>query len=189
MTPRTVERNYAKEMRELIDERATGNYAAAVVAAELVAELSNKDPELLENWLYSNAGNLIRDLIMSRDKSRRGRNRARANENVESKSVFIQAVEAGDLEKIAALRAEYADQQTEFLKERYATADGSRVSLGEMNHDQRVWVADHYKETAASNLLQEAFLRAIDRKAGRKQTWEVFDEETLAKLWRSLSSG
>jgi hypothetical protein len=182
-------RDFLTEMHDFISLRATGTYTVPVLAQEIVEELLQRDPKLLRGWLEAHAVSMVRDLINSRDKSLRAANRTIARRDSATRSVFrdaIEAAEKGDHVAAGELNKELEQRQTDFLSERYLTEDGSKVALRDMTRTQLTFAADSYHEQARGSLLQEAFLRAIARRLNTRTVSEVFDEEKLAKIWRSL---
>lgn len=170
-----MSRNYAAEMRALIDaETAGGPYVSAQVAERIVEKLTATDPDLLSGWLHAQAVQFVRMSINARDCSQRTHARLTA-----SRSVFrnaADAAEGGDTEALST-----------WLTTVYVIEDGSRVRLAEMRKPELLFVADDYGRRAADALLQEAFLRALAKKVGSKQVSDVFDEDKLSALWLSIS--
>lgn len=167
-------RDYAAEMRALIDAEAQGSYAAPVKAAEIVEKLRVTDPDLLRGWLNDQAVSFVREAINARDASVRTHNRITA-----SRSVFrraAEAAEAGDDEEL----------RTNFLGEMYIVDGGSKMPLREMKATELVFAADDYSRRSDELALRAAFLRALAKKCGRRSVGEVFDEEKLSRLWTSL---
>lgn len=171
-----MSRNYAAEMRALIDaETAEGAYVSAQVAEQIVEKLAATDPELLSGWLHDQAVGFLRHAINLRDCSQRTHARMTA-----SRSVFRNAAEAaegGDPEPLGT-----------FLKTVYVVEDGSRMRLSEMGKPDLLFVADDYGRRASDALLQEAFLRALAKKVGRRKVSDVYDEDKLSALWLSISA-
>lgn len=171
-----MSRNYAAEMRGIIDaETAGGPYVSAAVAERIVEKLEATDPELLSGWLHAQAVGFLRHAINLRDCSQRTHARLTA-----SRSVFRNAAEAaeeGDAEPLS-----------KFLSTVYVVEDGSRMRLSEMRKSELVFVADNYERKAADLLLQEAFLRALAKKVGTKKVSDVYDEQKLSDLWLSITS-
>lgn len=170
-----MSRDYATEMRAVIDAEAQGTYAAPVVAAHIVEKLRATDADLLRGWLDLQAENFIRHAINLRDCSTRTHNRTAVR-----RSVFREAAEnfeAGNAEPLV----------TGFLDEVYVVEDGNKVPLREMRSADLLFAADDYKARAAQHLMQEAFLRALAKKVRSKKVGDVLDEEKVASLWRSLS--
>jgi hypothetical protein len=171
-----MSRNFAAEMRSLIDaETSTGPYVSAVVAEHIVEKLLATDTDLLDGWLRAQAVNFLRHAINLRDCSQRTHARMTA-----SRSVFRNAAEAADAGDTEALGS--------FLHTVYVIEDGSRVRLSEMRKPELLFVADDYGRRASDALLQEAFLRALAKKVGTKRVSDVYDEDKLAKLWQSISA-
>lgn len=171
-----MSRDYAAEMRAVIDAEAQGTYASPVVAAHIVEKLRATDPGLLRGWLDDQAVNFVRHAINLRDCSTRSHNRTTA-----SRSVFRQAAEdfkAGDSTPL-----------TGFLDEPYQVEGGSKMPLRLMRAAELTFAADDYKGRAREHLMQEAFLRALAKKCRTKPVGEVFTEEKLAELWNSISGG
>ncbi len=191
-TPRLLvqvveERDWMEEMRLIIKLKANGEASAPIAAKEIVDALLKNDPELLQNWLLLGAPGFIRDAINAVSKSERGRNRSIAGRNPEVRAVFRNTVQEGDASDLRNLGDNLSDEVvTSFLHERYVVAGNRRMSLGDMGREERLFVAHHYRQAAKEHALREAFIRAVDRRAGLKRTAEVFSEESLAKLWHSL---
>ena len=169
-----MSRDYAAEMRAVIDAEAQGTYAPPVVAAQIVEKLRATDRDLLAGWLDSQAVNFVRDAINLRDCSTRTHNRA-----VASRSVFAKAAAAAEAGDDGELR-------TRFLDEPYPVGDGLKIPLRDMKAADLSMAADNCASRAKDHLLREAFLRAVARKVGRRSVGEVFDEDRLAKMWRSI---
>lgn len=170
-----VPRDYAREMRELIDKTATGEYAPPLLAAQLVNRLRAEDPELLQGWLDEQAVQFLRHAINQRDAAVRTHNR-----RFQARSVFSGAV--------SAFRAgnQYALQG--FREEHYPVASGTKKPFGQMTHQDLLYAAESYRQRKDQNALQEAFLRAVAERVGTDQVvQDVFDEDQLKTMWHSLS--
>jgi hypothetical protein len=182
-------RDFLVEMREFIDLRARGEYRAPDLANEIVEELKSADPKLLRGWLELMAPALVRDVINQRNRSTRSYNRTIAGRDPETRSVFrgaLAAAEAGNGAPAAELGEKLEQRQSEFLNERYVVEGGSQKALGDMTRADLNFAAENYREQAKSYMLQVAFLQAVARKVGTRTVAEVFSEETIAKMWRSL---
>jgi hypothetical protein len=170
-----VSRNYAAEMRALLDaETASGPYISAVVAEHICEKLRATDPELLQGWLDQQAVNFLRHAINLRDCSVRSHARATAGRSVFKDAA--DAAEAGDTEALGT-----------FLATVHVVADGSRVRLAEMRKAELQFVAEAYDRRAAENALQAAFLGALARKVGKGAVSDHYDEAKLTELWLSIS--
>lgn len=170
-----MSRDYAAEMRALIDKEATGTYASPLVARDIVEKLRANDPELLQGWLDDQAVNFVRHAINLRDSGTRTHNRVTASRSVFRKAA--EAAEAGDDEEL----------RTHFLNEVYVIGNGMRAPLRDMAADDLVFAADSFAKRAKDNVMREAFLRALARKVRNRRVGDVFDEEKLASLWRSIT--
>lgn len=118
-----MSRDYAAEMRAVIDAEATGTYVPTVVAAHIAEKLRQTDPELLSGWLDAQAEQILRHTINLRDCSQRT-----AARHSRSRSVFAEdaaAAEAGEPERLAG-----------WLSTRFTVEDGSRKPLGEMAKEE-----------------------------------------------------
>jgi hypothetical protein len=62
-------RDYAAEMRAVIDAEATGTYVPGVIAAAIVEKLREVDADLLVGWLDFQAETFVRQAINNRDNS------------------------------------------------------------------------------------------------------------------------
>ena len=169
-----MERNYAAEMRALIDkETDEGPYVSGVVAQKIVDHLRANDLPLLHGWLDAHAVELIRRAINLRDASRRTHARTTA-----SRSVFSQAAreaQGGSMESLSR-----------FMNTVYVVEDGSRVRLSEMRQPDLIYAADGYRRRAQDAMMQQAFLRALARKVGDDKVSDHFSEDELMELWVSI---
>lgn len=170
-----TDRNYAAEMRAVMDaETGEGPYTSTVVAEHIVEKLRATDPDLLRGWLDAQAVQFIRHAINLRDCSQRSHARA-----VATRSVFREAADAAEAGDTGPL--------TSFLSTVYVVEDGSRVRLSEMTKPDLIYAADGYGQKVAELALQEAFLRALAKKVGARRVSDHFSEDKLAELWRSIT--
>lgn len=168
-------RDYAAEMRRIIDaETASGPYVSRVVAEHVVDKLRATDPELLEGWLYAQAHVFVWQMINDRDRSTRSR--ARATSKARRFAGDAQDAAGGDSTSLVA-----------WLTVPFTVADGTRRRLGDMRGDDVVFVAEAYDARANQNKLTAAFLRVIARKVGNDPVRDHFTDEQLSTMWRSLS--
>lgn len=165
--PIPLRRNYAAEMRELLDAESTGE-PAPVIAERVVHRLLRQDRDLLDGWLHSQAVNLLRDAIGTIDRS--GRAHARA---MSRRSVFADDAAGGDVQG--------------WLTARYVLVDGSRPTLAEMTADDLRYVAAQYDCDAKAARMEAAFMRAVAKKVGGDTVADHFSEQQIAELRRSLT--
>lgn len=171
------DRDYAAEMRALLDEEATKTGdPAPVIAERIVKRLREKDPELLRGWLDANAQGFIREAINHADRSTRGRLRKTG-----SRSVFAEDAErfeAGD-----------PDAMGRWLDARYKVAGGVRKRLEDMTADDLNYAADEYEQAENENRFEKAFLRALAKKVGRGGTvGGRLSEEQIRSIRDALGS-
>jgi hypothetical protein len=169
-----MNRDYAAEMRAVIDAEATGTYVPTVVASAIAEKLRATDPDLLVGWLDAQAEQILRHAINLRDCSQRT-----AARHARPRSVFAadaEAAEAGEPERLAG-----------WLGTRFTVEDGSRKPLAEMGREELLFVADAYEARARENKLTAAFAKAIARKVKTGVVGDHFTDEQLSTMWDSLS--
>lgn len=169
-----MSRDFAAEMRAVIDAEATGTYVPIAVATHIAEKLRQTDPELLAGWLDAQAEQILRHTINLRDCSQRT-----AARHSQPRSVFAEdaaAAEAGEPERLAG-----------WLGTRFTVEDGSRKPLAEMGKDDLLFVADAYEARARENRLTAAFAKAIARKVKTGVVGDHFTADQLSTMWDSLA--
>jgi hypothetical protein len=176
------ERDMANDIRRVIDEEIEGSgptWSSGSVAIRVVERLQREDPELLTKWLNLLAVQIIRTEITAIAKELR----SEAKRITESKggSIFSAAVskyEGGDKTALGA-----------WLNTIYiVNNENQRRRLRDMDAEDLLFAATDYTNRAQVNAMQAAFLRAIaNRLGGARTVGDVFSDEELTKLWRSLS--
>jgi len=177
----TTSRDIAHDVRRVIDEeitRAGPTWSAGLVALRVVERLREKDPELLTKWLETLAIDVVRKEIA--DIARLQKHEARRLSIPASTSVFSSAVERFEKGETKALAA--------WMETIYVVnTENSRKKLRDMDHDDLLYAASDYTNRARTNAMQAAFLRAVAEKVGARTVGEVYDDEELSRLWRSLT--
>lgn len=169
------DRDYAAEMRTLIDaETSGGPYVSPQVAEHIVNKLRATDPDLLNGWLQAQAVNFVRHAINLRDCSTRSHARATSG-----RSAFAAAAELHE--------AGAADAMSGWLDVVHPLEDGTRKRIADMTAVDLLAVADDYDARARENGLHAAFLKAIAKKVRKGKVSDHFDDAKLAQLWRSIS--
>lgn len=178
-TPTEVEpRNAAKEMDAVIEKAridAGHSYNSRELARTVVANLRRHDPALLQAWLEVQAETLLWRIINLQDASNRGHDRIAA-----SRSVFRRAADAaaeGDTGPVTA-----------WLSQRYVVEGGGRVKLAEMTKPDLEYVATGYESRIRQNQMQAAFMKALARKVRNRTVGDVFSEDEISQLWRSITA-
>lgn len=168
------ERNYAHDMRAKIDELAVGTYIPAMVAHRIVRWCTENDPDLLKGWLEAQAESFIRFAINEKDRSVRAA--ARHSKSRRSFRDDAIAAEAGDTSRLHG-----------WLNVAFSLSNGTRMPLAEMSNIELSDVATTYAVRAEGNAMTAAFLKAIAVRVGQGKVSDVFDDETLAEMWGSLT--
>jgi hypothetical protein len=165
-------RDYAAEMRKLIDdERSSDTYNAAISAHRIVEELMSGDRELLYGWLEAHAVPTVRAAFTAADAATRSY--ARQNR---SASVFKEAAEEAGRGNSAPLRQG-------FLQAVYTINDANdRKALKDMTASDILFVADQYEGRANAAKLEAAFLRAVAKKLGTGRVADKFNNVQLDEL-------
>ena len=171
-----MRRDYAAEIRAKIEEMLDREeeWIAGIVAAKLVAQLRETDPELLDGWLQEGAADFIRQTITKLDHAHRTHSRTVAKNQTLAKAV--EAAETGDTGPL-----------TEFLSTVYEGAGGTRKRLADMKREDLDFASNKYFVRADQNRIAGMFLKALAEKVGNGQVRDHFSEEQLAKMWQSIS--
>lgn len=177
-----VYHNLANDIREVVEDEimaAGGTYIAGLIAANVVERLRRDDPELLAKFLDQNALVVVRGMV--NDIARSDRQRARnMSTRQRSASVFADAVqryEDGDDKALAP-----------WLDTVYVvTTANQRKQLRDMGREDLEYAASDYTRRAEANAAQAAFLRALANKVGALTVGDMYTDEELARMWRSLA--
>lgn len=173
-----IDGHVTEQIRRIVDEqiaRAGPSWTSGAIAVQVVEQLRAENPILLEKWLDLHAVESVRTMVTAVDRAMRQEARTKSD------SVFTDAVarqEAGDRKALAP-----------WLETVYVvTTDHSRKRLMDMNRDDLNFAASMYTKRARTNATQAAFLRAVANKVGGLTVGEVFDDESLSRMWRSLDN-
>lgn len=174
-------REYVQEMRDVVTgametARTQGEtFQHGALAHKIVAELRDRDSELLSGWMDLQAVEILRQYIGTIDRSSRAKERHKA-----SRKAFGDAVErhkAGD-----------PDAMTRFLNVTFVVDEASnRMQLGNMKKQDLRYAADSYQRQADANAFEASFLNALADKVGDKKVKEIFTEEQILKMRNSLT--
>lgn len=172
----TEERDYAAEMRAVIDaETAGGPYASPVIAEHVVRKLRVTDPDLLDGWLQAQAVNFVRMMINQRDCSARTYARTAINRRA-----------FGDAAKLH--EAGTPDAVRPWLSVPFPVEDGTRKRLADLTAADLSFVAERYEDRARENRMTAAFLLALAKKLGAKKTvGDVYTDAALSRMWDSIA--
>jgi hypothetical protein len=180
MEDQGLERSFSAEMSQLINDRLeveTGSdVVPAILAWDLVTQLRDSDPELLNGWLHENAKAFLADMLRRRISSLRSRARIHAG-----RSDFQRAVSKFNNGDNAALNS--------WTSVRYVVNDSNTQRLLlDMNGEDLNYAASRYSRSANAALLEEAFLRALAAKVGKKTVGQVFTEDQIDRMYNSISN-
>lgn len=172
-----MDRKYAEEMRLVIDEAtAQGPYVSRSVARDIVSELQENDPQLLNGWLMEQAEALVWAAINFRDRSRRSTARASS-----TRTAFAQA--AAEAEGTAS-----PEPLERWMETRFVVNEGRlRKQLMDLDHEELTYVANSYVQRAQSSTFEAAFFRALARKVSSGTVKNHFTEAQLVKLRETIS--
>jgi hypothetical protein len=169
-----MNRDYVTEMRQVIDQEATGEYVSSVVAGQIVEKLTQTDPELLIGWMQAQAVTLVHQMINDRDRSRRTQARTAG-----PRSVFAGAAKAAEQGQPAQLYG--------LLATHYAVNDDDlRKPLAAMTSADLTFVSAGYQKRASDAAMEAAFFNALARKVGKGTVADHFTNEQLTAMRDSL---
>lgn len=172
-------RNFAEEMREIIDKYTVETpYEPAKVADLIVKHLLEHDSELLHGYLCAQATHIVRNAINRRDASQRVRARRASVTN--RMAEITQAVTSGEVTTMAEVKQRW-------LNCAYTLADGKRHLLRDLDAGDLLYVAAEYDQRARESKMEAAFMRALARMVGPRTVGETFTEERLAEVRRLLT--
>lgn len=162
-------RDYVAEMRDLINKATAAEpdgYIPGVVAAGIVFELRENDPELLHGWLDMQAEQFVREAIGARDRSIRSRMRSTSG-----RREFGEAKDRFDDGDSAALDG--------YLHLPITVAANVHKPLGILTHEELIVARNEYQKRANTNLF---YVRVLDAVAERVTIGVVEDHWTEAQL-------
>lgn len=175
-----VTRNIAQDLRAMIDKEiseAGPVWTSAEIAARVVAKLRVYDPELLAKWLDANAVPVVRETVNAISRAERSAIRQKPLGPVARFEAAVRRYEEGDKTALS-----------QWLGVDYVINDeNQRKRLGDMERDDLLYAATAYTKRAKYSSMQAAFLRALAERVGAGTVNQVFDDEQLSRLWRSLS--
>lgn len=172
-----MSRDYAAEMRALIDAETKGAYESRVVAAHIVEKLRATDQELLTGWLDAQAESLLWQAINDRDRSSRA-----ATRSASSRSVFARDAKAHEDGGETTVLARW-------LSTPFTLPTNVRKPLGDMTKEDLLATSGTYEEKARSNRMTAAFLAALAKRTPRGKTVrDVFDDDKIDRMWQSITS-
>lgn len=171
-----MNRDYLADMNAAIEEAIPeGDYAAPLVAADLVERLRVEDPDLLSGWLELKAAVFLADAVARRSNSRRQAARVAA-----PRRAFAEAARSFASDGDAAVLRPFA---AEFVVDE----ENTRRVVARMTAADCLFVAGRYEETARQAKLEASFHRAVAKKVGARTVGDVFSEEQYLTMYRSVT--
>lgn len=158
-----------EDVLELVEKLITDSmkeegFVTAVAAVEVAERMRAEYPKELRVWLDLQAIDLVRVHI--------GR-RIRAAKTAWPAAQFAEAVAAGDTSK--------------FVWDAWFKAGVEIKKLHLMTGPECGIAAKAYESRAASNKMRGAFLRAMEKRVGRKKVEEVMSKDQVQRLWDSIT--
>lgn len=174
MTTIDTARDFATEMRAVIDDATSGGpYIPPIAASEIVEKLRVNDPDLLDGWLHAQAERFVWQAINDRDRSRRAVTSHRAKG-----AAFGAAAERHNAGDSTGLRP--------FLDAPYSVSDGTRKPLASLTKDDLLFVAERYQARSNENAMKATFMTALAKKVGKGVVADHFTEDQLSAMFESL---
>lgn len=174
------DRNVAQDIRAMIEKEiseAGPVWTAAEIAARVVTKLRVYDPELLTKWLDIHAVNVVREAVNSISRVGRTVTRQRNLGPVARFEAAVKRHEQGDRTALSGwLGTDYV-----------INSDNQRKRLSDMEREDLLYAASTYTKRAEYSSMQATFLRILADRVGAGTVEQVFDDEQLSRLWRSLS--
>jgi hypothetical protein len=177
------DRDYAKDMRAVIDEASeAGPYLPKRLATEIVEKLRANDLDLLEGWLSDQAEHFIWQAINDRDRSARSHAAA-----TRDRTAFKEAAEAFEGAQMAAHAGGAGNKLRDFLSMRFTVSDGSRRALATLTGADLMYVGDQYKKRERENAFWKVFAYSLAKKVGDGTVGDHFTNGQLSAMFSSIS--
>jgi hypothetical protein len=151
-------RNYAEEMRLVLDEYAIVTDPTITTAHRIVDHLRATDPDLLAGYLDIRAAEIIRNDLNYLDRASRAHVR-----QTQARGVFADAVITGSVKGWLDERIKYVINESK-----------DRRALRDMTHDDLTFVAEDYHAR-----FEEIFFRELARQVTTGTVGDHFTEEEI----------
>lgn len=170
------DRDYLTEMNAAIEAAIPdGDYAAPLVAADLVERLRAEDPELLTGWLDLRATVFLADAVARRSNGLRQTARIAA-----PRRAFAEAARTFATDRDATVLRPFA---VEYVVDEQNT----RRTVGRMTAADCLFVSRRYDDTARQAKLEASFHRAVAKKVGVGTVGDVFTEAQYVAMYQSVT--
>lgn len=176
-----TDRNYAKDMRTVIDEAIShGGYIRRQVSSEIVEKLRANDEDLLSGWLDEQAEDFVYLAIGGISRSKRS-----YVSKTRGRTAFAEAAEAFEAEQRGET-PEGEKRLRDFLGLPYIVGDGTERALGTLTADDLTFVADGYEKRERDNAFWKTFMRTLAKKVGADTVADHYTNDQLAAMFDSL---
>lgn len=171
--PEDSARDYAKEMRSIMEsERANPDYTIATARDRIVEKLRDGDRDLWFGWLDLAGPGTVWEALDRIDRGHRHQTKQQALRGRFAEAAAGHA--AGDSTALLSFTA------------MPIRVGAGTMPLGQLGASQLLAAKAGYDQRANSERMMSAFLGALLKKVGKRTVGEVFPEEQLDRMWRSL---
>lgn len=171
--PEDSARDYAGEMRSIMEsERANPDYTIATARDRIVEKLRESDRDLWFGWLDLAGPGTVWEALDRIDRNTRHMTKQQA-----VRARFAEAAQGHAGGDSSAL--------LKFIEMPIRVGAGT-MPLGKLGASELLAAKTGYDQRAASERMMGAFLGALIKKVGNRTVEEVFPEEQLDRMWRSL---
>lgn len=169
--------NVDAEISARVDEviGVDADIVPAVAASQLVTDLRENAPALLQEWLDLHAEAILREAITGRIRVMRARARAHAQAGA-----FARAAKrfeaSGDVAELSPFDVRHV-------------VDGADTQrrVADMTGDDCFFVAERYAISSRRSALLAAFHRAVGQRVGEHTVSDVFSEAEYDRMYRSIT--
>lgn len=173
-------RDYIQEMDNLIAALKSvrtsrpAPYSPRSLANKVIRHCQDNDPDLLLGWLLLRAEDVMWQTIRDQDRSTRAHARTTSTRKAFGRAA--QRAENGETQAIA-----------DWLNTPWSVGSGQTKLLRDMTADDLMSSAEYYTSQARRNEMQALFLEAIAKRVGDGIVAELYTNDELEMMWRSLS--
>lgn len=167
-------RDYAAEMRAIMDrERTAPFYTITEARDRIVKDLRANDRELWLGWLDIAGPSMVWEVLDKIDRDIRRVTKAQAERHR-----FAEAADDHERGDSSAL-LEFMDMPIRI--------GAGMMPLGKLHAAELLAAKSGYDQRAQAERMMGAFLGALLKKVGSSAVGEVFSEQQLVRMWKSLT--
>lgn len=154
---------------------ATGDWTVSQVCEKTVAFLEEVEPELFAVWVREMALQTLQEFLRKRQASQRTKWRQHAKGRVFA-------------DRVAEFEADGDPEHLSIFDQSYVVnAEQIRRRMADMTGADHLFVAKNYEQSAEKQAMLAAFHRKVAQMVGERRTADVLDEETLERIYQSIS--